>query len=441
MSIHYIVFGVFRARYWNIKMLSTIRDLYKNWKIARVLGASAMSAATVVAPVLDAIVAPVELHAAESDQRKFDLKFKYDLNGEASDHLLFDEDVSTSDDAYTRKFNTIANEFLDIESVLGVSPNSYKISDSILDESQKRISWIKQKNRNRPFSSYDREEAKQVLGDIDRVFEDKGIEYEKNALLSVGLDKLRIDCDNYSVMYLAVAELVGLPLKMVFSPGHAFIRWHFENGTYMNWETTSGINPFDDLCKDNPNFSAFYKASSPLLKAVGIDNVSPEDYCMIYKSNMPVVVTNEGDSFVYNYVSLDRNDVLALDYSIVGLSLLDSGRTEKAIEYFKKAIELSPGKSPIAYGELSEIYYARGDLDLAEEYSTKAIEGDVSYGWSHINRGFIRTKSGNIEGALKDYGVGLTIAPEYSSRVLRRLKYSGKIDLIPLVQDIIDELK
>lgn len=54
-----------------------------------------------------------------------------------------------------------------------------------------------------------------------------------------------VDCDTAAIVYLGVAERLGLPLHMVFVPSrnqrrsHAFVRWR-EPGRRVDWEATEG---------------------------------------------------------------------------------------------------------------------------------------------------------------------------------------------------------
>lgn len=53
------------------------------------------------------------------------------------------------------------------------------------------------------------------------------------------------DCDMYTNIYLAIGYELKLPLYRVNVPGHAFIRWKYSDGSWINWETTSGMSQPD----------------------------------------------------------------------------------------------------------------------------------------------------------------------------------------------------
>ncbi len=56
-----------------------------------------------------------------------------------------------------------------------------------------------------------------------------------------------IDCDLGTLLYLAIAEVVNLPLFMSEVPQHNFIRCRLDSGTYMNWDTNYGYGRWTNI--------------------------------------------------------------------------------------------------------------------------------------------------------------------------------------------------
>lgn len=48
------------------------------------------------------------------------------------------------------------------------------------------------------------------------------------------------DCYNTTAIYLSIADVLGLPLHSVSIPNHSFLRWHFSETEYLDWEETRG---------------------------------------------------------------------------------------------------------------------------------------------------------------------------------------------------------
>ena len=59
-------------------------------------------------------------------------------------------------------------------------------------------------------------------------------------------DFSHVDCDLSSLLYLSISEKLDIPLCMVEVPRHNFVRWKFEDGRYINWDTNYGYNRFTD---------------------------------------------------------------------------------------------------------------------------------------------------------------------------------------------------
>jgi len=131
--------------------------------------------------------------------------------------------------------------------------------------------------------------------------------------------KLTFDCNTSSFVYVDVLELVfGSSIPVVLldcsnnEDGHMLVRWKFSDGSYINWETTSG------------------KESSA-------------DDSKAYAGNCKEIVP--GSRIFYS-----------LFYSNVGDAKSDAGNYIGAIAAYDKAIELDP-----------KGIYARYNRELAKE--------------------------------------------------------------------------
>lgn len=169
-----------------------------------------------------------------------------------------------------RRHNTIAHQFLDLESALAAVPDSrYRLLDTVIAESARRITTRK---------TYTRPQALDVLRTIETVLTEHNfvcsIPAFKVDTLTAGLtpkplhegladsdaNALRrkhiaahadepfyhVDCDISSFLYLAVADALDLPLALVEAKSHFFLRWHFESRRYVNWDTNYGTDKFTD---------------------------------------------------------------------------------------------------------------------------------------------------------------------------------------------------
>ncbi len=83
--------------------------------------------------------------------------------------------------------------------------------------------------------------------DVDLSAEHRGEAARKH--LSEGFHPY--DCDLGSHIVMSVAERWGWPMTFVHIPGHMFVRWHFADGSTMNWDTNKGRSVSDDEYRRN----------------------------------------------------------------------------------------------------------------------------------------------------------------------------------------------
>ena len=125
---------------------------------------------------------------------------------------------------------TIGHQILDLEAELGANDSHRETLDSLIEEARARI-IVK--------DSYTKEESLGILRTIDNILrENYRIEVDSSAqLLSLGLQKKVLDCDNASFIYLSIADALRLPIVAVSAPEHLFVRFILD-GNSFNWETT-----------------------------------------------------------------------------------------------------------------------------------------------------------------------------------------------------------
>jgi hypothetical protein len=179
--------------------------------------------------------------------------------------------ISTITEGYLAKYNTIAHELLNNEAASSkVTQDMYDFIDSVVDEAQRRIA----KKAN-----YSRDEAVGALRVIDEILIARNVVYpadtagmglvaqfsdglrgrtmntaEIDALAAHRHNKRRStrirehaaepfyvnDCDTTSFLYLAIADVIQLPLYLVELPGHNFVR--FDDGAIsFDWETMDAV--------------------------------------------------------------------------------------------------------------------------------------------------------------------------------------------------------
>jgi tetratricopeptide (TPR) repeat protein len=97
-----------------------------------------------------------------------------------------------------------------------------------------------------------------------------------------------------------------------------------------------------------------------------------------------------------------------------GLALEEAGAPiEKAIEAYRRAIELNPGAAG-ALVNLGTIYYRQRKYDEAESHYQKAIAVDANYPLAHYNLGNLYDEQGDFTRAEQHYTTALQLNPNYA---------------------------
>ena len=97
-----------------------------------------------------------------------------------------------------------------------------------------------------------------------------------------------------------------------------------------------------------------------------------------------------------------------------GLALEETGALiEKAVEAYRKAVELNPGAAG-ALVNLGTIYYRQRKYPEAEQHYTTAIAVDSNYPLAHYNLGNLYDEQGDLTRAEGHYTKALDLNPNYA---------------------------
>ena len=164
---------------------------------------------------------------------------------------------------YTAKYHTVAHDILKLESeCMTVTPDMYRLLDSLIDEAHADAAM---KPGIQPF---------EFFSIVDRILVAHNFVFPYNGLvtaLSTGLrpatfspDDARqflehgpnfrrrqaietnqshifyvVDCDLSSILYVAIAQTLNLPVYLNEIPGHNFVRWS-AGDLHFNWDSNYG---------------------------------------------------------------------------------------------------------------------------------------------------------------------------------------------------------
>ena len=388
-------------------MLQKLKEFYKNWRLAKAI--DFLSKSTVV---FSGCALAVET-ANELMQPK----------------VAYAEPV--------KKYESLATKFLDMEHDLGVMDENYKNLDNIIDEAKKTIKTKKK---------YSEMKKKGVMKKIDILLTKKNVVYKINTLLSdflypKKLDKEIIecfekngmgylssssvdslecsssakefikdnfrkrkhiakhihenfyvgDCDNFSMVYMALAKELKLPLYVVKGPEHVFVRWD-EDGKH------DALNPKNPVNEGDFNW-----------ETTGGEEWNDKEYALLGK----IPEKSMNNVFLRN---LKDDEILAIQYLNIGDVYYKNKKTMEAMKNLTKAVELNPTYFE-AHFNLGNIYYGKEQYEKAIEEYDWAIGLHSSSEGAHLNIGVAYESKGDFRKAMESYNTALKIKPEYSKAI------------------------
>lgn len=343
---------------------------------------------------------------------------------------------------YEPKYNTIGHMALRIEcEAYGKIPN-YEDLDNIISKVAEKLEL---KN------SYSRQDALNTLDTLSQLlFQNKFVYVDRRSSLtdSLVLTKLndkdiekilnpkekeyvtshpteqfyRADCFSKSFLFVSIGEALGLPIHAALAPRHVFVRWHFPDGPYINWETTSNKSFPDSFYIENRKISAESVKNGVYLKSLS----TKEMLGMIYDNISRYFAERKlfDKALYFLDKALEYNPVQVSAYDNKGIIFGRMGKYDTALGNFNKAIELNPLER-LSHTYRGLTWSHKGDYEKAFDDFSKAIEIDPEFIETYLRRGDTYMKISNYDKAATDYTIVLQKDPKqfeaYFNRGLCRL--------------------
>jgi len=191
--------------------------------------------------------------------------------------------------------------------------------------------------------------------------------------LDIVMDRKKGYCLSLSILYLSLAERLGLPLYGVAVPGHFFVRYD-DGHVRFNIETTSKGGTASD-----------------------------EHY--IKKFNVPVDFKDN----IY-MTNLDKTQTVGCLFNNLGNTYYDIGDIETALAVLEEAVEINPSL-PESRMNLGNIYLKKGRIeDAIYEYKT-ALQVNPNDAKAHLNLGNAYSEKGWLSSAIEQYNLSLRLDP------------------------------
>ena len=110
----------------------------------------------------------------------------------------------------------------------------------------------------------------------------------------------------------------------------------------------------------------------------------------------------EGSKTGSSEIKLEKSGDTAKDSFKRGVQYSLKGQHEKAVEEYKKSLELSPNNA-VVYSNLGFEYYDLKDYDKSAAHQEKALDLDPELANAYYGLAMVLEKKGNTDGAIENY--------------------------------------
>jgi len=100
----------------------------------------------------------------------------------------------------------------------------------------------------------------------------------------------------------------------------------------------------------------------------------------------------------------------------LGIVYEQLGRQDEAIAIYRRILPSAGKQSARVASNLGNVYFQKGNIDMAEQYYSQAINLDSSFSNAYLGRANTRIKAGNMQSAVNDYEEYLTLEPRSAQR-------------------------
>jgi tetratricopeptide (TPR) repeat protein len=222
------------------------------------------------------------------------------------------------------------------------------------------------------------------------------------------LDKKQGYCLSLSILYLSLAERLGLPLYGVVVPGHFFVRYD-DGQVRFNIETTGKggtttdehyINKFK-VPQDSSGGGIYMKNLSKIQTLGCLFNNLGNVYFDIGNYELALLALTR---------AVEINPTLSESRTNLGNIYLKKGQVEDAIYQYQAALEINPSDAK-THNNLGNAYTERGWLNYALLQYMRSLELDPNFIDAHKNLAIVYCKQERYGQAIAQLKQAIAIQP------------------------------
>jgi tetratricopeptide (TPR) repeat protein len=213
------------------------------------------------------------------------------------------------------------------------------------------------------------------------LFEELGFQTVPNAdnpedlFLHSVLDKRKGYCLSLSILYLSLAERIGLPLSGVVVPGHFFVRYDSPPFRFNIETTAKGGSASDQHYKET------YKVPTEEYHSLYMKNLTKQQALGCLFNNLGVVYLESGQSeraLIALDLAVGINPMLSEARANMGNIYLRQGLFQEAIIQFVGALDINPN-DPKTHYNLANAYAQVEQFRQAESHFKQTIQLDSNF--------------------------------------------------------------
>ena len=239
---------------------------------------------------------------------------------------------------------------------------------------------------------------------------EEGFTYDKSAgapenyLLESVLAKKRGNCLGLSMLLLALADRLGLPMRGVYVPSHCFVRYE-DKGVRRNIELSDGGAPWED---DRYRQVFRIRPGRPYLTSL-----ESREMLGVYLKSLGAGYSRKGREEealrLYDEAARFYPGLPDVHYN-AGVSLQKLGRLGEAEAKYRRALALDP-EIAAARDNLSVLLASEGRFDEAIEEARRAVELEPMNAGTRGNLAAAYCGCGRLDEGIREYRAALEIDP------------------------------
>ncbi|MFB0525550.1 MAG: tetratricopeptide repeat protein [Phycisphaerae bacterium] len=225
------------------------------------------------------------------------------------------------------------------------------------------------------------------------------------------LDNKRGYCLSLSILYLSLAERLGLPMYGVVVPGHFFVRYD-DGRTKWNIETTGrGANSLDKHYIDK------FKVPKDDQNSIYMKNLNKTQTLGCFFNNLGNAYSDIGNTEAA-WLALERavqiNPTLAESRANLGNIYLQKGQIEDAIYQYRMSLQINPHDAK-TYNNLGNAYLRQDWLDGAISKYIEALQLDPNFIDAYQNLAIAYSRQKRFAQAIAQLKQAISLEPKNAS--------------------------